>query len=138
MPLLGTDVGSTLRTAGRLLLLLPALGVLQALLGLAFAAAQVLWAEIDYFLFPISKIFLALGGVFAPLVDFGEPWRSRLLFLFPADLFFQPGQFCVKGEFYRMSVGAWFLRVSLWWGLLFAFDLCFYRYARKHHQSYGG
>ncbi len=138
MPLMGVSWAATMETGLRLLLFLPVLGVFQALVGLTFASAQVLWAETVYFVLPVSKVFLALGGVFGPLVDYGEPWRTHLVDLPPADVFFQPAHFCVKGSFYQLTPEDWALRVGLVCVALAFFNLGFYQHARQHHQSYGG
>ncbi len=138
MPLLGVKLSLAFKVINRLFLLLPLLGVFQALVSLLFASAQVLWTETNYFILPVSKVFLALGGVFGPLVDFGEPWRTRLLFFPPADVFFQPAHFCVKGEFYRMNPGQWLTRVLIICTALGVLNFFFYRQARRYHQSFGG
>ena len=135
---LDVEFQTILSVVGRLLILFPLMGVIQALIGLLFSSAQVLWAETSYFILPVSKIFLALGGVFGPLTDFGEPWRSALLALPPADVFFQVGHFCVKGEFYEMSASTWLIRVGLFCLFLWILNAFFHRLARKYHQSYGG
>lgn len=138
MPLLGVNMRSVFTVSGRLLLLFPLLGILQGLVGLLFASAQVLWAETSYFVLPVSKVFLTLGGVFGPIIDFGEPGRSILLKLPPADVFFQPAHYCVKGEFFGMSILDWYTRIILMCLILGGVNLLFYRFARKYHQSYGG
>lgn len=138
MPLLNVPVNEVWKVILRLTLLLPILGVFQAQVGLLFASAHVLWQETSYFILPVSKIFLALGGVFGPLVDYGEPWRTVLLKLPPSDLFFQPAHFCVKGEFYQMNMGEWLLRIFVISAALFLLNEILYRYARKNHQSWGG
>ncbi len=138
LPLLGVPVSDTLVMAGRLMIFFPLLGLIQVALNLGFACAHVLWSETSYLMLPFSKVFLALGGVFGPLVDYGEPWRGLLLKLPPADLFFQPAHFCVKGSFYETTPEAWLLRVLAFTAVLFAFDLAFFRYAKRRHQSYGG
>lgn len=138
MPTLGVAPAEVGRVIARLFVLLPVLGVLQAFIGLLFASAHVLWEETTYFVLPVSKIFLALGGVFGPLIDYGEPWRSTLLKLPPSDLFFQPAHFCVKGEFYQMTPGMWIFRVFSFGFALLICNAIIYRYARKNHQSWGG
>lgn len=138
MPLLGAPFASTLKTGLRLLLFFPLLGVFQAFVGLLFSCAQVRWSETSYFVLPVSKVFLALGGVFGPLVDYSEPWKSLLLKLPPSDVFFQPAHFCVKGHFYGMTGLEWVARVSATCLALFALSLAFHRNAREHHQSWGG
>ncbi len=139
IPLLSHSVTTEpFRVILRLLVFLPLLGIAQALLGLMFASAQILWAETSYFILPVSKLFLALGGVFGPLIDFGDPWRTLLLTLPPADLFFQPAHYCVRGEFYLISESTWMTRVLMFNLALWLANFFLYRHARNHHQSYGG
>ena len=138
MPLFGIKVLDTLNVAIRLCYLLPFLGIVQAMFGLGFASGQVLWAETSYFVIPVSKIFLALGGVFGPLTDFGESWRTVLLKLPPSDIFFQPAHYCIKGEFYHISKATWAGRIVAICFFLWIANLLFYRQARLHHQGYGG
>ncbi|MGE0171257.1 MAG: hypothetical protein AB7T49_00655 [Oligoflexales bacterium] len=122
----------------RLAFFLPVLGIIEALLASILISAQLLWHETKYFVLPITKIFLALGGVFGPLADYGEPGRSIFLELPASDLFFQVGHFCVRGEFYEMSTVEWIARLSLWTAILCLCNLFFYRFARVRHQSFGG
>lgn len=138
LPFLGIGIAEGARAALRLLLFLPFLGVVQGLMGLMFAAAQVRWHETSYMVLPVSKVFLALGGVFGPLVDYGEPLRSWLLLSPASDVFFQVGHYCVRGEFYGMSALTWFLRVTAFSGVMMIFNWLMFRSARRHHQSYGG
>lgn len=138
MPLLGIPFPEAKEVALRLILFFPLLGIVQAFVGLLFASCQVLWAETSYFIFPISKIFLALGGVFGPLIDFGEPWRTALVALPPSDFFFQPAHFCVKGEFYRIDATEWMVRVVVLCAVLWLINLLLYQKARHYHQSYAG
>ncbi len=138
LPILGADVWHTLESVFRLFLLLPWLAVLQGLFALVFATAQVLWHQTNYFLLPFGKVFLVLGGVWGPIADFSEPWRSWLLVLPPSDLFFQPAYFCVKGEFYGMTASEWLLRTSILAIALWVTNLLFFRVAKRRHQSYGG
>lgn len=138
MPLLGVSFHDTITSALRLLLFLPVLGVFQAFINLSFSIAQVMWHETNYFILPVSKIFLALGGVFGPLVDFGEPWRSRLLMLPASDTFFQIGHFCIKGSFYQLTEWTWGIRILVMLFILGSFNFYFYKKAKQHHQSYGG
>ena len=138
LPFLGANPADTVRAAGRLLLLFPILTVLQGLFALAFATAQVLWHQVDYFLLPFGKTFLVLGGVWGPVADFGEPWRQLLLKLPPSDLFFQPAHFCIKGHFYEMTESTWFMRVGLLALFLAIMNFYFFQIARKRHQALGG
>lgn len=122
----------------RLVLLLPLLGIMESLMASILASTQLLWQETRYLVLPISKIFLALGGVFCPLADYGEPGRSIFLQSPASDLFFQVGHYCLKGEFYQLSQVQWMTRI-LTWMLVFAVgNIVFFRYARKRHQSWGG
>jgi hypothetical protein len=122
----------------RLLLLLPLLGIMEALMASILASAQLLWQETRYLVLPITKIFLALGGVFCPLADYGEPGRSIFLQSPASDLFFQVGHYCLKGEFYQLSHEAWLTRVLIWMLIFAVTNILFFHYARKRHQSWGG
>lgn len=122
----------------RLILLLPLLGLVEAVMASILASTQVLWHETRYLILPLTKIFLALGGVFAPLVDYGEPGRSIFLKLPPSDFFFQAAHFCVKGEFYEISGLGWMLRMSLWTAVFLIWNRVFFDFARQRHQSFGG
>lgn len=124
--------------AARFLLLLPWLAFLQGLVALFFATARVLWHRTDYFLLPVGKVFLVLGGVWGPIADFNEPWRAWILRFPPSDLFFQPAYFCVKGRFYDMSAGDWFSRTGALAAFLLLVNIGFFRLAKKRHQSFGG
>ncbi|HYX37952.1 MAG TPA: hypothetical protein VE954_33040 [Oligoflexus sp.] len=122
----------------RLVLLLPILGVMESLMASILASAQLLWQETRYLVLPITKIFLALGGVFCPLADYGEPGRSIFLQSPASDLFFQVGHYCLKGEFYQLSGTAWSIRIGLWLTIFGVTNVVFFHYARKRHQSWGG
>jgi hypothetical protein len=122
----------------RLLILLPLLTVIEALMASVLASAQLLWHETRYLVLPITKIFLALGGVFGPLADYGEPGKSIFLKLPPSDLFFQVGHFCVKGQFYQITAWEWVARIMGWTAVFFMWNILFFRFARKRHQSFGG
>jgi hypothetical protein len=138
LPLLGADFDSLWRALLRLLMLLPWLAVMQGLFALVFACAPVLWHQTNYLLMTFGKIFLVLGGVWGPVADFSEPWRTWLLMLPPSDLFFQPAYFCVKGHFYGISVTEWLLRTGVLALLLAILNILFFRTAKRRHQSYGG
>jgi hypothetical protein len=137
-PFLGARWEHALHASFRLVLLLPWLAVVQGLFALLLSIAQVLWDQTKYFLMPIGKIFLVLGGVLGPIVDFSEPWRQVIINAPPSDLFFQPAYFCVTGAFYGMTVGEWLLRTALLAGLLFIVSIFSFRYARAQHQAFGG
>lgn len=137
-PLLGVKQDEATQTVLRLFLLLPWLSVLQGLFALFFAVAQVLWHQTNYFLLPFGKIFLVLGGVWGPIADFSEPWKTWLLWLSPSDLFFQPAYFCVKGEFYGMSTTQWLIRTTILALVLTTINFFFFRVAKRRHQSFGG
>ncbi len=122
----------------RLFCLLPILGILEACMASILASAQLLWHETRYLILPITKIFLALGGVFCPLADYGEPGRSIFLQGPASDLFFQVGHFCVKGEFYLISWQTWLIRLLFWLTVCILGNQIFFHYARKRHQSWGG
>ncbi|MCB0361714.1 MAG: hypothetical protein KDD35_03285 [Bdellovibrionales bacterium] len=127
-----------LTTLLRLLLLLPILGIIEALMASLLSSARLLWHETRAFVLPITKIFLALGGVFGPLADYGEPGRSFFLKLPASDLFFQVGHFCIKGEFYQMSSIEWFFRLATWILVFLGLNLIFFQLAKRRHQSFGG
>lgn len=137
-PLLGAKPSHTFWPILRLLLLPLWLGVLQGLFALLFASAQVLWHQTNYFILPFGKIFLVLGGVWGPVADFSEPWKDIILRLPPADLFFQPIYFCVKGQFYHLSVESWIARTAILAVVLVVLNVWFFNVARERHQSYGG
>ncbi len=137
-PLLGSGGQLMIDSVLRFLLVLPWLGVLQGLFALFFASCQVLWHQTNYFLLPFGKIFLVLGGVWGPVADFSEPWRSVLLKLPPSDLFFQPAYFCVKGHFFEITAAEWFLRTGILAGVLVLINFYFFKYAKREHQSFGG
>lgn len=123
---------------GRALLLLAALALPQALLATLFSTLRLSFPQTDYFILPFSKLFLALGGVFGPLSDYGEPWRGIFLQLPGSDLFFQPAYFAVHGEFYETSAAQWLLRQLILNSALLAILLFFYRRGRRHYQAWGG
>jgi len=137
-PLLGIPQKMLIDVATRALLFLLPLTVWSALFSLLFASAQVFWEKTQYFTLPISKIFLALGGVFGPLNDYAEPWLSYLTSMPSSDIFFQVGYFCVRGEFYHLTPAEWLMRVAIQCLLLAVAAQIFFQVARKHHQSYGG
>jgi hypothetical protein len=122
----------------RLLSLLPILGLFQALMGMLFACFQVLWQEVHYFVMPVGKIFLSLGGVFGPIIDFKEPFRSVLLKFPPSDVFFQPAHYCLKGEFYQISPQDWILKMLLTCLFLAALNCVLFSWGKRYHQAYGG
>jgi hypothetical protein len=135
---LGLESGAILAAYARLFLLLPILGVLEALMASVLGSAQILWHETRYLVLPITKIFLALGGVFGPLVDYGEPGKSIFLSLPASDMFFQVGHFCVKGEFYQITPVEWATRILFWIAIFALWNRAFFNYARRRHQSFGG
>jgi hypothetical protein len=137
-PILGAKLSETYPAVFRLFLLLPWLAVMQGLFALFFAIAQVLWHQTNYFLLPFGKIFLVLGGVWGPVSDFSEPWKSWLLLLPPSDLFFQPAYFCVKGHFYGISTFEWLVRTGTLAVVLAFVNFHFFKVARVRHQSFGG
>lgn len=136
--LLGLQSHFIFSAYARLIFLLPILGVIEALMASILASAQLLWHETRYLALPITKIFLALGGVFGPLADYGEPGKSIFLNLPASDLFFQVGHFCVKGEFYQLTMLEWTLRILFCTLVFAAWNWFFYIFARKRHQSFGG
>ena len=137
-PLMGAESSHVGTSMLRLFLLLPWLALLQGLMALFFAIAQVLWHKTDYFFLPVGKVFLVLGGVWGPIADFNEPWRGWLLKFPPSDLFFQPAYFCIKGHFYGLSGTEWFLRTGLLALFLLIVNVFFFRIAKTRHQSFGG
>lgn len=136
--LFGHNLPETGQIVARLLILLPLLGVVQALYSLVFSCAQVRWELASFLMMPFGKIFLVFGGVFAPLSDFSEGSRNILIRLPPADIFFQPAYFCIRGSFYGMSSWEWLLRVFLQIFVLALVCHFYFRYSRKFHQSIGG
>lgn len=111
---------------------------MQGLFALLFAIAQVLWHQTNYFLLPFGKIFLVLGGVWGPVSDFSDPWKSWLLRMPPSDLFFQPAYFCVKGNFYGISTTEWIIRTGILVVILAYVNFHFFKVAKIRHQSFGG
>lgn len=138
LPFFGVPFEDVFAAFGRLALLIPILGIVESLMASVLASAQLLWHETRYLVLPITKIFLALGGVFGPLADYGEPGRSIFLKLPASDFFFQVGHFCVQGEFYRMSSLEWTIRVLFWIAVFGAWNRFFFRFAKSRHQSFGG
>ncbi len=138
IPLLGAKAGDIFTASLRLFILLPWLGIIQGLFSLFFANAQVLWHQTNYFLLPFGKIFLVLGGVWGPIADFSEPWRSFVLKLPPSDIFFQPAYFCIKGHFYQTTPTEWVLRTGVLVISLVVINIIFFRVAKERHQAFGG
>lgn len=124
--------------AGRIAILLAVLAIPQALIATLFSALRLSFPQTDYFILPFGKLFLSLGGVFGPLSDYGEPWRSLFLNLPGSDLFFQPAYFAVHGHFYRTNAVDWALRQVLIDSVLFALLWIFYRRGRRNFQAWGG
>lgn len=137
-PLFDLDWHHVLNALIRLFVLLPWLAIMQGMFALFFASAQVLWHQTEYFLLPFGKLFLVFGGVWGPIFNFNEPFRSWILRLPPSDLFFQPAYFCVKGEFYQISATTWLLRTAILAIVLALINRTFFRWAKENHQSYGG
>ncbi len=137
-PLLGANFSVTTDALFRFFLLLPWLGVVQGVFALVFAIAQVLWHQTNYFLLPFGKVLLVLGGVWGPLADWNDPWRSWVIHLPPSDLFFQPIYFCVKGVFYQTTLEAWLFRTLVLVAILSIANFFFFRVAKHRHQAYGG
>lgn len=137
-PFFGASFENISNASLRLLILLPWLGVLQALFALFFATAQILWHQTNYFLMPFGKIFLVLGGVWGPIADFAEPWKNIILKLPPSDLFFQPAYYCIKGSFYKSTFNEWLLRTFILAITLVIFNAIFFKIAKKRHQAFGG
>lgn len=138
LPILGVDRDIFVPAIYRIIILLPILGIIEALMASVLSSAQILWHETKYLVLPITKIFLTLGGVFGPLADYGEPAKSIFLHLPASDLFFQVGHFCVRGEFYQMSIIEWIIRISVWITVFAIWNVLFFNFARKRHQSFGG
>lgn len=110
----------------------------QALLATMFSTLKLSYPQTDYFVLPFSKLFLALGGVFGPLSDYGEPWRSIFLKMPGSDLFFQPAYFVTHGSFYQMTFLDWLTRIIIIQSILIVIVLFYYRKGRKNFQSWGG
>jgi hypothetical protein len=122
----------------RLALLLVLLALPQALIATLFSTLRLTFPQSDYFVLPFSKIFLALGGVFGPLSDYGEPWRWVFLNLPGADLFFQPAFFAVHGYFFETDFANWALRLIVLNAVLLIVTLFFYQRGRRAYQAWGG
>ncbi len=123
---------------GRVAIFLLLLALPQALLSTFLTSLRLSFPQTDYFILPFSKLFLAFGGVFAPLSDFGEPLRSLFLRLPGSDLFFQPAYFALRGEFYRMSPSEWALRFAAINLALYALVRVAFRYGKRNFQAWGG
>jgi hypothetical protein len=136
--LMGVSASLMSESLSRLVLFLPLLGVMESLMASILASAQLLWHETRYLVLPITKIFLALGGVFCPLADYGEPGRSIFLESPASDLFFQVGHYCLKGEFYQLSFSQWMTRVFVWMLIFYGCNRMVFHFARQRHQSWGG
>jgi len=136
--LLGARPDSFFGFTGRVLILVVLLALPQALLATLFSTLRLSYPQTDYFVFPFSKLFLALGGVFGPLSDYGEPWRHIFLKLPGADLFFQPAFFAVHGYFYETDATTWLLRLFFINVGLLVVLLFFYRKGRRAFQAWGG
>jgi hypothetical protein len=135
---LGLGPAHPLEFVGRVTILLGMLSLPQALIATLFSTLRLSYPQTDYFVLPFSKLFLALGGVFGPLSDYGEPWREIFLYLPGSDLFFQPAYFAVHGSFYQTSPSAWAFRQVILHGLIFGLVLFFYRKGRRSYQAWGG
>jgi hypothetical protein len=122
----------------RLIFLILVLALPQALLSSLFSALRLSYPQTEYFVLPFSKLFLSLGGVFGPLSDYGEPWRTWLLNLPGSDLFFQPAYFAVNGYFYKMDLINWLIRILVIDLILYLSLLFFYLKGRKAYQAWGG
>lgn len=137
-PFSGASPSEFIHILFRFILILPWLVVLQGLFALFFSTCQVQWHQTNYFLMPFSKIFLVIGGVWGPIADFSEPWRSWVLLFPSSDLFFQPAYFCVKGVFYKMTPEVWIFKTSFLALFVLLITLLFFARAKKHHQAFGG
>lgn len=122
----------------RILLLFLVMAIPQALIATLFSSLRLSYPQTGYFILPFSKLFLSLGGVFGPLSDYGEPWRTVFLKMPGSDLFFQPAFFAVHGYFYETTGLMWFLRISVICTVVFALVLYFYSKGRKEYQAWGG
>lgn len=138
LPFFGIAWDDGFAAMGRLALILLPLTLVHALVPLFFSSAQVYWEQTEYLILPVSKIFLVFGGVFGPLIDYSEPWKSWLLVLPPSDLFFQPAYYCLRGEFSGITLQQWIFRVSAQALCLILLNRWFFKFAKKNHQSYGG
>lgn len=136
--LVGVDAAALRVGFERLIPFLVPLSIVQALYSLGFAIAQVRFEQTSFFVLPISKFFLVLGGVFGPLCDFGEQWKRILLLLWPSDLFFQPAYFVATGSFYRLTPLEWILRILFQLFLLTALTQVAFSKAKRYHQAWGG
>jgi hypothetical protein len=110
----------------------------QALISLTFSTLRLSFPQTDYFILPFGKIFLALGGVFGPLSDYGEPWRTLFLQLPGSGLFFQPAYFVVKGSFYQTDSLHWLGRIGFLCIFFLLLNVYLYRKGRRSFQAWGG
>jgi hypothetical protein len=122
----------------RAIFLICVLALPQALVSAFFSTLRLSYPQTDYFVLPFGKLFLSLGGVFGPLSDYGEPWRSIFLKLPGSDLFFQPAFFAVHGRFYEMSLGQWLVRILLINLALWLIVRFLYQKGRRDYQAWGG
>lgn len=134
----GALPGNPIPFLARILFLLVALAPSQALLTALFSSFRLSFPQTDYFILPFGKLFLSFGGVFAPLSDFGEPYRSTFLRLPGSDLFFQAGHFAVKGEFYQMTLTTWIVHILAINAVLFLLLIFFFRMGKRRFQAWGG
>ncbi len=128
------SLGFFARTLGLIILLAPA----QALISTLFSALLLNFSQTRYFILPISKIFLSLGGVFGPVSDFGEPYRSIFLNLPGSDLFFQAAHIAIFGHPFEQSFAEWFLRILVICLGLYLCALFFYLRGRRRFEAWGG
>ena len=122
----------------KILLLLPLLTILGSMYNVFLAIAKLRWYQVEYMLYPIGQLYLTFGGVFIPLTDYSIFYRKILLYLPPADIFFQPAYFIVKGNFYNLSVSEWLVRITIHILVLSILIQGFFNSSKKFHQSYGG
>jgi hypothetical protein len=122
----------------RIFALLLLLALPQALISALFSSLRLSYPQTDYFILPFGKLFLALGGVFGPLSDYGQPWREIFLQLPGSDLFFQPAYFAVHGHFFMTDASHWLMRLGIIQLVLFLLLFSFYRRGRHLYQAWGG
>ncbi len=122
----------------RVFVILIVLAPCQALFVAVFSSLRLSFPQTDYFVLPVSKVFLALGGVFGPLSDYGSPYREIFLQLPGSDLFFQPAHYVLFGYFFEISFVEWLLRIGAFCLVMLLMLLLALHMGKSRFQSWGG
>jgi hypothetical protein len=130
-----TEIFSTIP---RIFLMMPIFSIADMLWSLLLANAILIWPRSTYFRLPISKLFLVLGGVFAPICDWTGFYQKFALSLPFSDLIFQPAFFILKGKFWNMSGLEWCFRISIQFIILLLINYYGHKIAKKYFQAWGG